>query len=140
MPARSKSLRTQSAAVSVSAPSGMREAPPGAKGCPSYDTPRTGTPYVRSPAPPSLTATASRICVQGVESNTPSLSVSRSLPALPVKFSTSSRVMVPFSSALAASEASQKPLASVVPTAITSSTVPVAAPESPSISRMVRCE
>ena len=32
MPARSKSLRTQSSAVSVSTPSGMRDAPPGANG------------------------------------------------------------------------------------------------------------
>ena len=35
MPARSKSLRTQSAAVSVSIPSGIRDAPPGAKAAPS---------------------------------------------------------------------------------------------------------
>jgi len=48
--------------------------------------------------------------------------------------------MVPFSSELAASEASQNPPASVVPTGITSSMVPAEVPESPSISRMVRCE
>ncbi len=34
-PAPSKSLRTQSAAESVSAPLGIREAPPGVKGLPS---------------------------------------------------------------------------------------------------------
>ena len=92
-------------------------------------------------APPSWTAIASTTWVQGVESNTPSSFVSRSLPKAPVNPSTRSRVSVPFSRALAASEASQKPSASVVPTAITSSTVPVTVPEkSPSISNRVRPE
>ncbi len=46
---------------------------------------------------------------------------------------------VPFSRALAARLPSQKPCAFVVPTGMTSSTVPVAVPlKSPSISRMVR--
>ena len=39
MPARSKSFRTQSAGISVSVPLGMRDAPPGANGSPSYMTP-----------------------------------------------------------------------------------------------------
>ena len=44
MPALSKSLRTQSAVESVSTPSGMREAAPGAKVPPSYAASSTVSP------------------------------------------------------------------------------------------------
>ena len=81
---------------------------------------------MRSPAPPSLTATPSRIEVHGVESNVPSLFVSRSALRAPVNPSTSSRLSVPFSSAFAARVTRRRPSASVVPSAMTSSTVPVA--------------
>ena len=82
MPAPSKSLVTQSAAVSVSCPSGMRDAPPTVR-LPSGS--RTGAPaYTRSPALVSRTAMLSITAAQGVLSRMPSLLESRSPVAGPV--------------------------------------------------------
>ena len=124
MPARSKSLRTQSAVVSVSVPSGMREAPPGGRRCRRSRCRASRRRTCRSPAPPSLMAIESTSGdTRPAGRATPSSFASRSLPSAPVKPVTSSSETVPFSRRVRApAYVSARPSASGAPNEMTSST------------------